>query len=893
MDAAAGSPGPWTLRSLLHASAQWGEQPALIALAGESQSVLSFAALADLVGRLAAGLRRAGVERGEPVLLMGENSADWVVVFLALGTLGALAVPCDHLATPKQIQRILDDSRCGRAFVAGASMETLRAAAQDRRLTVFTLDAADDTHAAPSWRSLLGDTAEELPPLDPAVPAVLVYTSGTTGAPKSFTLSHANIGANVQALYREHLAGPGDRLLLPLPLHHVYPIVVGLLVPLASGAAVVFPAGVAGPEIARALREAEVTGIIGVPRLYAALTAGIAAQIAGRGRLAVLLFRALLGLSVGLLRRRGWRIGPVLFRPLLARIGPKLRFLVSGGAALGEDLVWQLEGLGWKVRNGYGLAETASTFTGNLPGRERIGSEGRPFQGGELRIAESGAQGVGEIQLRGPNVFSGYRNNAEANREAFTEDGWFRTGDLGRLDAEGFLVFKGRAKELIVLGGGKNVQPEDVEGVYGASPFVREIAVLEVEGALHGLVLPNHEAVLASGTPRIEDALRVALQSAAAHLPSHERLAGYALIREPLPRTRLGKFRRFLLPELYERARAGAAAARASEPSPEDDALLARPLAGAVWRLLNARYSRQRLSLDASLSLDLGIDSLEWITLGLELERRLGVRLSETETAEAFTVRDLIALVEAAAQRPTAAVDEGEAPAVRLTVEQRRWTREGNLGHRLVRAVLFALNALVMRAFFALRAVGGDRLPSSGPLIIVANHVSDLDPLAVSAALPLRHRWRSHWGGDVARLFSGPLRRLFCRSVSIFPVDERSPGTTLALAAETLAQGGTLIWFPEAWRSPDGRLQRFFPGIGSLIESTGATAVPAYISGSYQAMPRWARVPRRHPISVTFGAPLTAETLAAGSGDTAAWRITHALEQAVAALAPREDGDVR
>ena len=234
VDAAADSPTPWTLRSLLHASAQWDEQPALIALAGESQSVLSFAALTDLVGRLAAGLRRAGVERGEPVLLMGENSADWVVVFLALGTLGALAVPCDHLATPKQVQRILDDSGCGRAFVAAASMETLRAAAQDRRLTVFTLDAGDDTHAAPSWRSLLGDTAEELPPLDPAVPAVLVYTSGTTGAPKSFTLSHANIGANVQALYREHLAGPGDRLLLPLPLHHVYPIVVGLLVPLGE-----------------------------------------------------------------------------------------------------------------------------------------------------------------------------------------------------------------------------------------------------------------------------------------------------------------------------------------------------------------------------------------------------------------------------------------------------------------------------------------------------------------------------------------------------------------------------------------------------------------------------------------------------------------------------------
>src|SRR3546814_702605 len=239
----------------------------------------------------------------------------------------------------------------------------------------------------------------------------------------------------------------------------------------------------------------------------------------------------------------------MLFRPLLARVGPKLRLLVSGGAALEEHLVWRLEGLGWTVRNGYGLAETASTFTGNLPGRERIGSEGQPFQGGELRIAEPGAAGVGEIQLRGPNVFAGYRDNPVANRQAFTEDGWFRTGDLGCLDADGFLLFKGRQKELIVLGGGKNVFPDNLERAYGASPFIEEIAVLEHRGALHALVRPNDAAIRESGTLRIEDSLRVALGSVGHNRASHERPACYAHVCAPLPTPRPVQSRRFLLPE--------------------------------------------------------------------------------------------------------------------------------------------------------------------------------------------------------------------------------------------------------------------------------------------------------------------------------------------------------
>ena len=868
----------WTLGTLLGDIARYGERPALIAVGDGGRRTWSFAELAEGAGRLATGLLRQGLQPGEPVFLMGKGSPEWVAVRLGLGAAGALAVPCDHLATPEEAERLLCASGCRTAFVAAEHVDFLRSLPGAAEIDIYLLDAEAHEGSRGTWRHLMSGEAGALPAVSAQAPMVLVYTSGTTGMPKDFTLSSANVHANVAGLVKEQLIGPEDRILLPLPLHHVYPFVVGLLVPLSSGAAVIFPEGLAGPQIAQALRLGGATGIVGVPRLYAALVANITAQIAARGKPAAFLFERLLDLSIRLRRRFGWRAGRLLFRPLLARIGPRLRLLVSGGAALEARLIWQLEGLGWTVRNGYGLAETASTFTGNLPGRERIGSEGRPFQGGELRIAEPDESGVGEIQLRGPNVFDGYRDNPEANRQAFTDDGWFRTGDLGALDDESYLYFKGRRKELIVLGGGKNVFPEDLERVYGASPFITEVAVLEWNGALHALVRPDSDEIRKSGTLRIEDSLRVALAAAGQALPRYQRLAGYAVVREPLPRTRLGKYRRFLLPELYRQALSGGARREPAKLSAADRDFLRQPLVGQVWQLLRQRYPQRDFDLDASLQLDLGVDSLEWVSLSLEIERRVGIALEEAEVAEVDTVRQLMEAVLRAAERPQAA---GEALSVS---DADRWLRPGHLGHRLLAVTLFAVNRAVLRGLFRLKRRGAaDSLPT-GRFIIVANHVSDLDPLALAAALPLRTLRRVYWGGDIARLFGGPVRRFLCRALHIFPVDERAPGASLALAERVLQRGDALIWFPESWRSPTGEVQAFLPGIGVLIERTGATAVPAYIDGTFEAMPRWARWPRLHPIRVRFGRALDSAALSE-DGDASPERIAQRLQRVVSELA--------
>src|SRR5690606_26352648 len=359
--------------------------------------------------------------------------------------------------------------------------------------------------------------------------------------------------------------------------------------------------------------------MIGVPRLYTALVGGLEGRVAARGTLAKRLFQALVALSALLRRRFGIKAGRILLGSLHRQIGPDLRVMISGGAQLEPAVFRRLEALGWEVLSGYGLAETASIFTGNVPGAKVIGSEGRPLKGGEIRIAppaegEPGPEGEGEILLRGASVFAGYRNNPEANAAAFTEDGWFRTGDLGRLDERGFVYVTGRSKELIVLGGGKNVFPEELEKIYGDSPYFRELAVLERNGALVALIVPDAEAMRASGYTRVEDVVRVTLADKGRALPSYQRLSGFAVSREPLPRTRLGKYQRFRLGELYERARRGETRPRPPALSPEDRALIAGGPAAEVWKILTERYTERGLSMDASPTLDLGVDSLEWMT---------------------------------------------------------------------------------------------------------------------------------------------------------------------------------------------------------------------------------------------------------------------------------------
>ncbi len=876
----------FTPHVLLDRLAARGDDIAVAAITGDTMVSRTYRDLANGARAIASGLVAAGIKPEERIALFAPNSPDWVVARLAIAAAGAVGAAIDDVAGVADVEMVLTGGGCQRIFTSKAHLPLLRGLAAAGSLQTFVIDAGDgeELDGAIDWRALANSRIGTLPQVAPTAPAALVYTSGTTGKPKSFILTYQNLDANIRAIVQEELVGRGDRILLPLPLHHVYPFCIGLMVPLVSGATVVFPEAATGPSILHALRAARATAMVGVPRLYEALFAGVKAQAAARGPFVATLFRSLLSFSQWWRRRTGQRLGRLLFGSVHRRLAPQLRLLVSGGARLEGEETWALEGLGWEVLSGYGLAETASVFTANLPGRQRIGSEGKALGQGRVRIADADAAGIGEIQLSGPSVFAGYLDNAEANRASFTEDGWFRTGDLGWLDADGFLYVTGRSKELIVLSGGKNVQPEDLERIYGEGPMLKEIAVLERSGSLVALVVPNLEAIRASGTTSVEDAIRVALTSTGLALPTYQRLSGFAISREPLPRTRLGKYQRFLLPKLYDEVQAGRVRAAPAPLSAEDQALLERSPGREVWALLAARYCDKPLSLDASPQLDLGIDSLEWVAIGLELEAKLGVVLSEQDLTGIATVRDLLQAVEAASSGgPKPAVPTTGRPAA--TIDQVDWLAPTGPLTTATGVVLHALLRLVVKLMFRLSVTGRENLPTEDPFIIAANHVSDLDALALAASLPVSRLRKIYWSGDRARLFKTRWQRWFCRVSHIFPADERAPATTLDRAADVLARGNSLIWFPEGWRSPTGELQRFQPGIGVILDRAPVPVVPAFIQGTFEAMPRTSGFPRPHPVRVIFGRGVDPQWLdRVGDGDTKPARIVSALRQRIADL---------
>ena len=355
-----------TLGHLVDGLERDAASPAVIGHRRDGSTVWSRGELREQARALAAGLRQAGVAPGDLIGLLAPNQPEWVMAFLAIVRGGAIAMPLSEQITAPELERIVAHSGCRRFFTTAAFVETLTSAAGpegQRDLDLILLDDAAES-AGPTarrgWRDLLREDTSDLPELDPAQLAVLAYTSGTTGTPKGVPLSHRNLCANLQALLREQLAGADDRVLLPLPLHHAYPLTVGLLSALAAGAALVLPSGISGPEISRALADCRCTIMVGVPRLYEAMLAGIESGLRGRARPIRRVFQGLLALSLGLRRRLGWRLGRVLLWPLHHRLGPALRLLASGGARLEPEIAGAKEAIrGEALRGRFRIAPIA------------------------------------------------------------------------------------------------------------------------------------------------------------------------------------------------------------------------------------------------------------------------------------------------------------------------------------------------------------------------------------------------------------------------------------------------------------------------------------------------------------------------------------------------------
>jgi len=473
----------------------------------------------SLVERFRGGLASLGIQRGDNVACVANNRVEWAVAAYACYSLGAAFVPMYEAQNPKEWDFIIRD--CEAKLLVAANDQVLSKAkgmldSVPSLKNIVLLDGTTNGDGRITTYAALiasGKKADAIKPV-PADTAALIYTSGTTGNPKGVILTHANIAYNVSAVHELIPVGSVDRSLSFLPWAHSFGQTGELHLFFSIGASMAICEAV--DKILDNLTEVRPTVLLSVPRIFNRIYTAVQTQIAAKPKAVQELVKA--ALKVTAKERRGERlklhelallelVDKVVFEKVRARFGGRLKYAVSGGAALSREVAEFIDSLGITVYEGYGLSETSPIATVNLPGARKIGSVGRPIPGvtveidpavGERKPAEGGkpARFEGEIVIHGHNVMKGYLKRPEENAAAFTKDGGFRTGDLGYIDPQGFLFITGRIKEQYKLENGKYVVPTPLEEAIKLSPYVANIMVYGDNKPFNvALVVPSLPAV--------------------------------------------------------------------------------------------------------------------------------------------------------------------------------------------------------------------------------------------------------------------------------------------------------------------------------------------------------------------------------------------------------------
>jgi long-chain acyl-CoA synthetase len=920
-----------TLRSVIDAFVEHHGHTALLSFTKNGSSTLSYIGLMDEVKGVAAGLMERGLQAGNTVVIFASNSPSWVICCLAVMYAGAVAVPVDPQHSDQILAHIVGDSRAQWIFTDEMGAKKVQEAMPGKN---FNLVLLDDEESKRSWKKLLvvnprfndEHGKSKLPAAKADDIVVTFYTSGTTGMPKGVPLSHANILMQVDSvLVKLDLLKPTDRVLMPLPFFHVYPLNVGLLGPLRMGLPVILPMALTGPELMRALHEGGATVFVGVPRLLRSLVSAIDAKINANpaaGHLFDFTVRACSFFD----RYLYIQPGKLLFGMIRRRFAKTLRLFTSGGAPLDPIIAAKIRALGWDLAVGYGLTETAPLLTIRLPDNHDIESVGAPIPGVQIKIARpeklgdgddnashgqgkekdaresngaqsSGSKDEGEILTKGPNVFHGYLHLDEKTDEVFTSDGWFKTGDLGVMH-NGNLRITGRASSTLVMEGGKKIHPDEIEDSIAKRPTIREIALLQHEHKLVAIVVPELKQ---TSLDNVEQAVGAALKAAGTGAASYLHITDFAITRQPLPRTNLGKLKRHELPDIYARAKAKTKTQSANgqgvEISSEDRALLADPTGLACWNWLKERFAGRTITMDTSPAMELNIDSLEWMNLSLELLDTTGVQLTEGSIGRIETVRDLLNEVVTTGRNGGGdAISPLDEPERFLNDEQSKFIRPLAPWQSDLARFLYGFNRILMKPF-EVEVHGLDELPPNEPFIFTPNHASYIDAFSVASALPMERIENTSWAGWVGIAYGNPIFSFLSRIAQVIPIDAKGALiTSLALAAAVLKHKRSLVWFPEAKRTLTGDLLPFKQGIGVLLAKTDVRVVPMYLDGTRRALPPGAFFPRPTKIRVFFGKPVSSKQLEKeGLGENAQERIANALHDRVRKLQynrrrdPRDD----
>ena len=786
-----------------------GDKTAFINRTGVRRYLVSYQEFHDLALKMANLLAKNGVEPGDRVLIWGPNSSWWAVAYWGIIIRGAIVVPVDFMSDLTRADSIQNLTK---------TKVVLQSRFKPERMTTVTSLLLEDLQYLLEKTQPIGKLAS----IAPEDTAQLIYTSGTTGNPKGVILSHKNLVANMTQINRQvPIITSKFCFLSLLPLSHMFELMGGFFTPLYRGAAIVT---LKPSAIMEALNEEEIYVIMSVPRLMQLLKTTIEREITAKHLSGV--FRALSRLATRLPKK----MRRLLFFPVQKKFGSNFIVFVSGGAPLDTENFNFWSSMGFTVLEGYGLTETSPVLCVNTMDRQKAGSVGPPLPGVQVKIEAK------EVLVRGDNVFPGYYENEQASRDAFTQDGWFRTGDLGEIDQDGWLIIKGRKKDLIVTASGVNVYPDELETVLDRIAGVKESCVIGLDTGGGEEV---HAVLLLDGKSRAPEEI---IAQANNSLDALHRITGYTLWNEPeFPKTTTLKIKKFAVKEEIKKGLKG------GDATVSRDSLL--NLLAKVTGTNAARIREESL-----LVADLGLTSIVRLELVNFLEQEYRLDIEDSQIGPQTRVSDLR----------------------RIIVEREKLTQRNHFrfwtNNRFFRGLRIAWNALfhspLFRSFVTLEVRGLDKLDKlDGPVFFVANHLSYMDHSAIMFALPPKIRsrlapaaWEEFFFGDYHGV--NLIVRRLCYEygtmlLNLFPLPQSQGFSGSLKYMGKLADAGVnILIFPEGGHSKDGKMQPFQLGLGIMVKEVGIPVVPIKISGTDQVLPPWARFPKQGHVTVTFGEPL-------------------------------------
>jgi long-chain acyl-CoA synthetase len=815
-----------TLLNIIESYSLLGRDTAYVQQRGYRQQRWSYGQILDASRRFARELTARDIRVGDRIYLWGENCAEWVIAFLGSVLCGVVVVPMDHTAAPEYARRVCRQVEA-RVCLCSHDMPLI-----GFDIPVIPFEGLIETVSRHSEEPY---TAGRIHAGDPAE---IVFTSGTTAEPKGVVLSHRNILANLDPLEKEiRKYLKYERIVHPLrfmnllPLSHMFGQFLGIFIPQILGGTVFFHNTLNPSDIIRSLRRERISVLVAVPKMLETIKNKVERDLEAEGRLIQFQEKLERAQTMHFLKR--WWI----FRNIHKKFGWKFWAFICGGATLGEEIERFWGKLGFAVIQGYGLTETTSLISVNNPFKIGKGTIGKVLPGREIRLDSNG-----EILVRGESIAESYFEG-NTYTPVLGEDGWFSTGDIGFLDDQGNLHFKGRRKNVIVNAEGMNIYPEDLESALRRQPEIRDCVVVGLER---------------SGNP---EACAVVLLYDREQPPepvirrTNESLAAYQHIRswfiwpdEDFPRTSTQK------PQIGKIQEVASAKFRGTLEEPEQGGVLLGLIRQVTGRTI------KKASQDSNLSADLDLSSIERVELLNALEYRFQADLDETAFTEADSVGDLEALL----SRPSVQHTDYEYPL---------WTQRKPVS--ILRKAMYYLLTWPATMILARPSVKGrgNLTKLQGPVLFISNHVTAVDVAFLLAALPFRfrHRLAVAMMGELLQdmRHPDPGRPFWKRSFSIaqyvlvvalfnvFPLPQKTGfRASFRFAGESADRGQSILVFPEGGRTPDGKMQPFQAGIGILAKNLDVPVVPMRIDGLYDLKKagKWHADPGS--VSVTVGQPV-------------------------------------